>query len=351
MLHTFSHFATSPSFFLSLSLFFFSTSLSSPFSSLSSSSFFSLTLLSSLPILSSLFLFSPLSSYSLLSFSLLSFPFPFSSLSSPLLSLPLLSSLFPSPFSLPLLSLFFFFPNYSLSLFPSLLPLNSSPSPLTISLSSFFPPHTPLCALYQGELKNSSESSAPNYQLKTIEFGSHEIDTWYSSPYPADHTCLAKLFICEFCLKYFKSSLTLHKHSVCTCDYTGIAVHYHYIIKHCMYAHVITQAQQHTSIINTSTSLYYSIAMMAYSMQNICSWRHPPGNEIYRHQSLSFFEIDGEKHKVYCQHLCLMAKLFLENKTLYFDVEPFLFYVLTQWDNKGAHLLGYFSKVIFKFEV
>lgn len=40
-----------------------------------------------------------------------------------------------------------------------------------------------------------------------------------------------------------------------------------------------------------------------------------------------------------------MAKLFLENKTLYFDVEPFLFYVLIQWDQKGAHMLGYFSKV------
>ena len=40
-----------------------------------------------------------------------------------------------------------------------------------------------------------------------------------------------------------------------------------------------------------------------------------------------------------------MAKLFLENKTLYFDVEPFLFYVLTQWDKRGAHMLGYFSKV------
>lgn len=80
-------------------------------------------------------------------------------------------------------------------------------------------------------------------------------------------------------------------------------------------------------------------------IQRICSWRHPPGNEIYRHQGLSFFEVDGEKHKVYCQHLCLMAKLFLENKTLYFDVEPFLFYVLAQWDSRGAHMLGYFSKV------
>ena len=54
----------------------------------------------------------------------------------------------------------------------------------------------------------------PSYQLKVIEFGSYEIDTWYPSPYPADHTHLPKLYICEFCLKYFKSSLTLHKHTV-----------------------------------------------------------------------------------------------------------------------------------------
>lgn len=48
---------------------------------------------------------------------------------------------------------------------------------------------------------------------------------------------------------------------------------------------------------------------------------------------------------IYCQNLCLLAKLFLDHKTLYYDVEPFLFYVLTQNDGKGCHLVGYFSKV------
>ena len=49
--------------------------------------------------------------------------------------------------------------------------------------------------------------------------------------------------------------------------------------------------------------------------------------------------------QVYCQNLCLLAKLFLDHKTLYFDVEPFLFYVMTENDTHGCHLLGYFSKV------
>eukprot|EP00731_Ephydatia_muelleri_P009543 Em0005g129a len=81
-----------------------------------------------------------------------------------------------------------------------------------------------------------------------------------------------------------------------------------------------------------------------YRHAKICKWRHPPGNEIYRKNLLSIFEVDGEKHKAYCQNLCLMAKLFLENKTLYFDVEPFLFYVLTKASHYGCHFVGYFSK-------
>lgn len=49
--------------------------------------------------------------------------------------------------------------------------------------------------------------------------------------------------------------------------------------------------------------------------------------------------------QIYCQNLCLLAKLFLDHKTLYFDVEPFVFYILTEVDRQGAHIVGYFSKV------
>ncbi|KAF3846975.1 hypothetical protein F7725_004053 [Dissostichus mawsoni] len=47
---------------------------------------------------------------------------------------------------------------------------------------------------------------------------------------------------------------------------------------------------------------------------------------------------------IYCQNLCLLAKLFLDHKTLYYDVEPFLFYAMTESDSTGCHLVGYFSK-------
>ncbi|ETN77809.1 MOZ/SAS family protein, partial [Necator americanus] len=73
-------------------------------------------------------------------------------------------------------------------------------------------------------------------------------------------------------------------------------------------------------------------------------WRHPPGNEIYRHNNVSVFEVDGNVSRIYCQNLCLIAKLFLDHKTLYYDVEPFLFYVVTKNDDYGFHFVGYFSK-------
>ena len=72
--------------------------------------------------------------------------------------------------------------------------------------------------------------------------------------------------------------------------------------------------------------------------------RHPPGNEIYRKGNLSMFEIDGEGEREYCQNLCYVAKLFLDHKTLYFDVDPFLFYVLCESDERGYHPVGYYSK-------
>ncbi|XP_048378698.1 histone acetyltransferase KAT6A-like isoform X1 [Stegostoma tigrinum] len=142
-------------------------------------------------------------------------------------------------------------------------------------------------------LEKVGVTGPPDPQVRSpsvIEFGKYEIQTWYSSPYPQEYTRLPKLYLCEFCLKYMKSKSILQQH------------------------------------------------------MKKCNWFHPPANEIYRKDKISVFEVDGNISTIYCQNLCLLAKLFLDHKTLYYDVEPFLFYVLTQNDSKGCHLVGYFSK-------
>lgn len=45
-----------------------------------------------------------------------------------------------------------------------------------------------------------------------------------------------------------------------------------------------------------------------------CHLKHPPGNEIYRSDKLSFFEIDGRKNKV---SFLLLLSLFCLNKVFY----------------------------------
>ncbi|GLB40489.1 putative histone acetyltransferase [Lyophyllum shimeji] len=129
-------------------------------------------------------------------------------------------------------------------------------------------------------------------RIRSIRFGQYDIKTWYDAPFPEEYATIpdGKLWICEFCLKYMKSQFACERHRL------------------------------------------------------KCKARHPPGDEIYRDGAVSVFEVDGRKNKIYCQNLCLLSKMFLDHKSLFYDVEPFLFYVITEVDDVGARFVGYFSK-------
>jgi len=49
---------------------------------------------------------------------------------------------------------------------------------------------------------------------------------------------------------------------------------------------------------------------------------------VYTKSNYSLYEIDGEKHKLYAQNLSLFAKLFLDTKSVFYDVTTFLYYLL-----------------------
>ena len=181
--------------------------------------------------------------------------------------------------------------------------------PLSLCFSLIFPKHTFLSSstvmliLFPVQsydemdpttaaLEKEHEALTKVKYINKIHIGKYEIDTWYFSPYPEEYGKQPKLWICEYCLKYMRLEKSYQKHVA------------------------------------------------------ECSKRQPPGKEIYRKGTVSVFEVNGSEHKIYCQNLCLLAKLFLDHKTLYFDVEPFLFYVLTEVDRQGCHIVGYFSKVV-----
>jgi len=139
-----------------------------------------------------------------------------------------------------------------------------------------------------------------------IMIGGCFIDTWYFSPFPVEswRTDRRKpkgksptgiLYFCDYCLEFFPNTVSLEYHL------------------------------------------------------RSCELYHPPGNEIYRGvnkdgKTLSIFEVDGYREKQWCQNLSYIAKLFLDHKTLHYDVDPFLFYILTEVDERGCQFVSYFSK-------
>ncbi|KAF8168463.1 acyl-CoA N-acyltransferase [Crassisporium funariophilum] len=75
-----------------------------------------------------------------------------------------------------------------------------------------------------------------------------------------------------------------------------------------------------------------------------CKLKHPPGKKVYQRGAHTIWEVDGVKDKLYCQNLSLFGKLFIDVKTLFFDCDNFLFYILTDAKSSEDHILGFFSK-------
>ncbi|EIN13298.1 acyl-CoA N-acyltransferase [Punctularia strigosozonata HHB-11173 SS5] len=75
-----------------------------------------------------------------------------------------------------------------------------------------------------------------------------------------------------------------------------------------------------------------------------CTMNNPPGRKVYQRGAHIIWEVDGLKEKLYCQNLSLFGKLFIDIKTIFFDMDNFLFYVLTDADSQRDHALGFFSK-------
>lgn len=109
-----------------------------------------------------------------------------------------------------------------------------------------------------GSMTQSISEIARVKNLNRLQIGKHEVDAWYFSPYPKEYAHLPILYICEFCLSFFPSPMMLSRH------------------------------------------------------RKRCNMLHPPGNEIYRHEDISFYEIDGKRQLTWCRNLSLLSKCFLD---------------------------------------
>ena len=132
----------------------------------------------------------------------------------------------------------------------------------------------------EGELDHATlkehEEATKVKNINRVVMGQWQMETWYFSPLGKEYDGTDVLYVCEFDLNFFARRDQLQRY-----------------------------------------------------LSTKCKLFHPPGDEIYREKKgdryVSVFEVDPSDQRIYCENLCLLAKLFLDHKTLYYDVDPFLF--------------------------
>ncbi|KAJ9291616.1 hypothetical protein DTO021C3_973 [Paecilomyces variotii] len=145
-------------------------------------------------------------------------------------------------------------------------------------------------------MARSDHKPSSERNVKHVVLGDLLFKTWYQSIYPEELVPknTDRLYVCRWCFRY-------------SCDVHAYAGH-----------------------------------------TRVCQYRTtPPGVQVYEHDGYSVWEVDGEDSKLFAQNLSLFAKLFLDHKSVFFDVSSFLYYILTYTDPadpENYYILGYFSK-------
>lgn len=145
-------------------------------------------------------------------------------------------------------------------------------------------------------LRSRTTKPTLDRSVKNVVLGNILFRTWFHSLYPEDlvsRDC-DRLYVCRWCFRY-------------TCDADAYAGH-----------------------------------------TRVCDFKmNPPGTKVYEYGGYTVREVDGEEYKLFAQNLSLFAKLFLDHKSVFFDVSSFLYYILSYTnpdDPTDYHVLGYFSK-------
>ncbi|RYC53817.1 hypothetical protein CHU98_g12392 [Xylaria longipes] len=135
-----------------------------------------------------------------------------------------------------------------------------------------------------------------------------------------DQPILDRLYVCPCCFKYSKEMVPWWKH-VQYCEkkafVPGTKVYTHP-------RHSKTVRRPHAN----STSASPTGTAKGKGKSKSDNGDQPAGVAMVNEGEWSVWEVDGEKDGLFCQNLSLFAKLFLDNKSVFFDVTGFNYFLL-----------------------
>ncbi|KAF9036078.1 acyl-CoA N-acyltransferase [Hymenopellis radicata] len=172
-------------------------------------------------------------------------------------------------------------------------------------------------------LQPATQKQQKARSIEKVVFGHYLIKTWYFSPYPLE-----------------APTTDLQRHRPTTNKILSDG-------------RVFTERIEPSVLWVCYRCFKYMSGLSYQQHKDECTQTSPPGRKVYHdHQrNTSIYEVDGANKKVYCQNLSLFCKFFIDTKTLYFDCEGFLFYILTKTRPTGEEdIVGYFSKEKISFD-
>ncbi|KAG2364692.1 acyl-CoA N-acyltransferase [Suillus spraguei] len=204
----------------------------------------------------------------------------------------------------------------------------------------------PLMTEEEFDIKHHKQITAQR-NFDRVNFGQWRIKTWYFSPYPLTDSEL-------------EDSTGLPGGSGSTSKIPG--VNRTTIRSHGRTSDLLAGGLTRSHLSGEKSTLWVCDRCFKYMAEGAawemhvkqCDRRHPPGRKVYQRGAHIIWEVDGAKDKLYCQNLSLFGKLFIDVKTLFFDCDNFLFYILTDADSQRDHVSrkGYGMLMIeFSYEV
>lgn len=205
----------------------------------------------------------------------------------------------------------------------------------------------------QNQSHEQKKTSSADRNIDKVVFGNVCFSTWYHSPYgtealggisgnsvkatsangPQDATSkeesilnatskkakedkLDRLYVCPCCFKYSKELVPWWQH-VHLCERRG------YVPGEKIYTH--PKGRQNRQVPDGSAAAHKG---QGRKRKHSDVPANPVEDPAEDQGEWSIWEVDGEREGLFCQNLSLFAKLFLDNKSVFFDVNGFNYFLL-----------------------
>ncbi|AOW27098.1 histone acetyltransferase [Candida albicans L26] len=186
---------------------------------------------------------------------------------------------------------------------------------------------------------NSYYGQLNKRNINKVTFGKYEFPTWYGNaayfyPHDLSHSSLGY----EYANKVASEgsiARKIHKKDIFDENLHEFWLDHLFVCEYCF---------KYTS---NETILNQHVTACTYNRK-----RPSKGKLLYHDQANGYIirEVRGFQDPLFCQNLCLFGKLFLDDKSVYYNIDHFDFYIVFGKDDSSYIPMGFFSKEVLSYD-